>query len=89
MRLNTEPAKSAEPASPFFLTDARPGERAWVSALRVGTALVGPILRYYYQVGHRTVYVNGAMLLALRKAHDEVWLVGQRPICIPKLSKAA
>lgn len=72
------------------LTDAATGKRLRVSSLAPGAALVPvpqpePILGYYYQAGHLTVYVNGSMPLAMRSAKEqgrtdqEAWLVDELP----------
>ena len=76
------------------LTDAATGKRVRVSELRPGDALVPapqPILGYYRQHGHLTVYVNGPMPPALRTAqeenrlHDEVLLVPELPAGIQEI----
>ncbi|RZK92915.1 MAG: hypothetical protein EOO62_32500 [Hymenobacter sp.] len=72
------------------LKDASTGKRVRVSAFAPGAALVPvpqpePILGYCYQAGHLTVYVNGTMPLAMRRAQEdgctdqETWLVDPLP----------
>jgi hypothetical protein len=76
------------------LTDASTGKRVRVSEFRPGDELVvksEPILGYYYQAGHLTVYVNGTTPPALRSAVEEgrteaeVLLVEQLPAGIREI----
>jgi hypothetical protein len=76
---------------PVSLKDARTGKRVRLAELPVGAALVEPILGYYRQHGHLTVYVSGTMPLALRTAHEEghtaaeMWLVTLLPAGIREI----
>lgn len=76
---------------PISLTDARTGKRVRVAELPEGAALVEPILGYYRQHGHLTVYVNGSMPLNLRTAQEdghtaaEMWLVDELPTGIREI----
>lgn len=79
---------------PISLTDAATGKRVRVSGFEAGAMLVArpePILGYYYQAGHLTVYVNGSMPLALRTAQEEghtsaeMWLVDELPTGIREI----
>ena len=76
---------------PVSLKDARTGKRVRVAELPPGAALVEPILGYYRQHDHLTVYVNGSMPLDLRTAHEEghtaaeMWLVTPLPAGIREI----
>lgn len=71
------------------LRDAATGKRVRVSAFRPGDALVPvpqpePILGYCYQAGHLTVYVNGPMPPAMRRAQEENRL-DEEVLLVPEL----